>query len=342
MKKITLFFLTALLSFSVKAQELEILLLANGDANQLLQNYMAPVMNGMQYSLNNGWYHTAKTHKKLGFDITVGMNASIVPNASKSFLFSPSDYEYLSLESGSNTISTVMGDANNSKLGIRIPEANNYKVAEFTMPDGIGKDLPLNAVPSPVIQASIGIPLNTDLSIRFSPKVNTGDIQGNLIGIGLKHNLMQYFGPLDKLPLNVALLGGYTTMDVTYKLQNVNGLPGANQEAAFNLTTYTVQAIASIDLPVVSIYGGIGYDKGTSTLKMNGTYELSYDVKDNTDTVIGSITESVKDPINLNFETNSVRGTLGARLNLGFFKLFGDYTVKEYNTLTAGIAFSFR
>ena len=89
MKKITLFFLSALLSFSVKAQELEILLLANGDANQLLQNYMAPVMNGMQYSLNNGWYHTAKTHKKLGFDITVGMNASIVPNASKSFLFSP-------------------------------------------------------------------------------------------------------------------------------------------------------------------------------------------------------------------------------------------------------------
>jgi hypothetical protein len=44
----------------------------------------------------------------------------------------------------------------------------------------------------------------------------------------------------------------------------------------------------------------------------------------------------------MDFDTSGARVTLGARLNIGFFKIFGDYSVKEYNTITAGIAFSFR
>ena len=172
MKKITLILLF-ILSFSVKSQELEMLLLANADANLLLKNYMTPVMEGMSYSINDGWYHTAKTHKKLGFDITINANAAIVPKSSRTFQFNESDYQYLTLESGDSKIQAVMGGTNNSKIGVRIPEANNFKVAEFDMPDGIGGDFPLNAVPSPMIQASLGIPFDTDISIRYLPKVNT-------------------------------------------------------------------------------------------------------------------------------------------------------------------------
>jgi hypothetical protein len=50
----------------------------------------------------------------------------------------------------------------------------------------------------------------------------------------------------------------------------------------------------------------------------------------------------VTDPINLNFDTKGLKTTLGTRISLGFFKLFADYTLQEYNTITAGIAFSFR
>ncbi|PKP13574.1 MAG: hypothetical protein CVU08_04765 [Bacteroidetes bacterium HGW-Bacteroidetes-3] len=338
MKKIPLLLLF-LLSFSVKSQDLELLLLAKDDSNLLMKNYMAPVMEGMLYSLNDGWYHTAKTHKKLGFDISISANAAIVPNSSKTFQFNASDYQYLTLESGDSKIQTVMGADNNSVIGVRIPEGQNYKIAEFSLPDGIGNDLPLNAVPSPMIQASVGIPFSTDISIRYLPKINTDDVEGNLIGFGIKHNLMQYLGPLDKLPLNVALFAGYTSMDATYNLGNVStGFAGSNQEATFKLNAYTIQTIASLDFPIISLYGAIGYDKGTSTLKLKGTYELQYTYEGSNNTV----TESVTDPINMDFNANGVRGTLGARLNIGFFKIFGDYTLKEYNTVTAGIAFSFR
>ncbi|WP_457609658.1 DUF6588 family protein [Lutibacter sp.] len=338
MKKLSLILLFFILSFSSKSQNLDILLLASDDASLLFKNYMSPIMNGMAYSLNDGWYSTAKTHKKLGFDISFNVNTAIVPKSSRTFLFNANDYQYLTLESGDSNIQTIMGSNNNSKIGVRIPEANGYKVADFNMPDGVGGDLPLNAVPSPVIQASIGMPFSTDISIRFLPSINTNDVEGNMFGIGIKHNLMQYLGLLDKLPLNVALFAGYTTMSSTYNLQNVSTLAGNNQEASFNLSAYTIQAIASLDFPIITLYGGVGYDKGSSTLKIKGTYQLEYTLENTNIT----ITDSVTDPINMDFNANGVRGTLGARLNLGFFKFYGDYTIKEYNTVTAGIAFSFR
>jgi len=315
------------------------LLLANNDASLLFQNYMSPVMDGMSYSLNNGWYHTAKTHKKFGFDISINANAAIIPNAEKTFQFNENDYQYLSLESGDSKIQTVMGSNNNSKIAVRIPDGNGggFKVATIDMPDGIGGDVPLNAVPSPMLQASVGVPFDTDISIRYLPKINTNDVEGNLIGFGIKHNLMQYFGPLDKLPLNVAIFGGYTIMNTTYNIDKIN-----NQEATFKLNAFTIQTIASLDFPFITIYGGIGYDKGTSTLKLNGTYSLDYEIKDNSGNVIDNVSESVTNPINMDFNANGARGTLGVRFSLGFFKIYGDYTIKEYNTISTGIAFGFR
>ncbi|SDX38341.1 hypothetical protein SAMN05444411_10551 [Lutibacter oricola] len=336
MRKLSLFLLGLLFSMSVKAQEFELLLLANDDASLLMKNYMTPVMEGMQSGMNNGWYHTAKTHKKLGFDITILANAAMVPTSSQSFEFNSADYKYLS--SSSSTINTIMGGENNSTIDIRIPEAGNYKIASFTMPDGIKDDVPLSAVPSPMIQASLGVFKGTDLSVRYLPEIKTDDVEGNLIGLGVKHDIMQYLGPLDKLPLNIAVFGGFTKMDATYLIGDINGLQGSNQEATFELTTYTAQAIASLDFPVITLYGGIGYEKGTSTLKLNGTYELDYTIEGTNTT----ITESVTDPINMDFDTDGISAKIGARLNIGFFKIFGDYSIKNYNTATAGIAFSFR
>ncbi|PCH53416.1 MAG: hypothetical protein COC22_02815 [Flavobacteriaceae bacterium] len=340
MKKLTFLLLAIVVSISAKSQDLDALLKAGDDASLLFQNYMEPVMDGMTYSLNDGWVTTAKTHKKLGFDLTINVSTSIVPNSSRTFQFNATDYKYLSLQSGNSEIQTVMGGNNTTKIDVRIPYSNgNFKITEINMPDGLGGDLPLNAVPSPMIQASVGIPFSTDISIRFLPKINTNDVDGNLFGAGIKHNLMQYFGPLDKLPLNVALFVGYTTITSTYNLQNVSTLDGNNQEVDFKLNAFTIQAVASLDFPIITLFGSLGFDKGNSTLKVKGSYKLVY-IDATTNISLPPIT--VNNPINMNFNTNGFRGTLGARLNLGFFKIYGNYTIKEYNTISTGISFSFR
>ncbi len=64
---------------------LETVLLAKEDAQKLLQGYTHPLAKSFIYGLNTGWAHTAKTHKQLGFDLTLGVGASMVSDADLSF-----------------------------------------------------------------------------------------------------------------------------------------------------------------------------------------------------------------------------------------------------------------
>ncbi len=349
MKKLTLLFLVIILSFSVKSQNLESILLASkDDANKLFNNYLEPAVQSLMYGMNNGWYHTAKTHKKLGFDISIGFSAAIAPSEKEFFQFIASDYSDFTSVVGNGKIPTVLGEDTQTTVNIIIPEnsledPNGNPITHpqlstsFQMPGGIGNDLPLNAAPTPTIQVGVGLPFSTDLKVRFVPKVGSDDIKGQLFGLGLQHNLMQYLGPLDKLPLNVSILGAFTNMTVEYDIQ-ARLSSGANQKAEFKLQTYTIQAVASLDFPVISLYAGVGYNVGNATIKLLGDYDLTYNV-DGTNVAYPF---TLTDPINMDFDANGVRGTLGVRLNLGFFKLYGDYTLQEYNTISTGIAFSFR
>ena len=65
---------------------------------------------------------------------------------------------------------------------------------------------------------------------------------------------------------------------------------------------------------------------------MNGTYTFDKG---------GSDQQNITPP-SLGFDANGFKTTLGARLSLGFFKIFADYTLQEYHTVSAGISISIR
>ena len=330
--------LLCIATISSKAQELEsILLAANADANKLTKAYMNPAMKGLIYGMNSGWYHTAEVHKKFGFDLTIGLNASMVPE--KDELISFSSLGLTSITSTSTTSPTIAGSGDGANVDVNATVQGQSVSATFQMPSGIKDDLPLNAIPTPAVQLSLGLPYKFDVMLRLVPEVGDEDVKGKLLGIGLKKEITSIFGPLEKLPLHVSLLAAYTSMDVNYSMDGTN-IPGNNQNAEFKLKAYTAQAIASLNFPIINFYGGIGYSAGTSTLKILGTYELEYETGQPSPN--DTITETVTDPIGLDFETNGFRATIGTRLSLGFFKLFADYTFQEYNTLSGGIAFSIR
>lgn len=348
MKRIILLVLISISGFVAKAQDLGDILLAADDASKLTENYMSPAMKGLMYSMNGGWYSTAKVHKKFGFDITIEANTSFVPKAEELFAFISSDYTYTSLPNGEQFLPTVMStDDSEASVDIRIPyESNTYKVASFNMPGGIGNDIPGNAVPGPMVQAGFGLPFHTDIKLRYVPKIAfNNELDAGLIGIGLQHDLTQYFGPIDNLPLSISVLAGFTTTNVTYKITDDNltdEITVTNGEAAFKMDTWTVQALGSLDFKIITLYAGLGINNGSSSIKVKGDYDLTYDIQDSNGNTVSTINESITDPIDINFDASGFRTTLGARLNLGFFKIFGDYTLQKYNTLSAGIAFSFR
>jgi hypothetical protein len=65
---------------------------------------------------------------------------------------------------------------------------------------------------------------------------------------------------------------------------------------------------------------------------MTGDYTLNY----------GPLSRTISDPINSEFDAGGFRTTIGSRLSLGFFKIFGSYTLQEYNTVNLGMAISLR
>lgn len=345
MKKIILLFpLSFFLLFSnLKAQELETILLAKEDAQKITNAYLNPAMKGLIYSMNNGWYHTAKVHKKFGFDVTIGFSGSFFPEKERIFNIMDLNLSKNSSVVGNvKTSPTIAGSKNIAPAKVRYSTTiQGQEVSQdFELPKGAKEDFPISAVPAPSIQIGVGLPFKFDAMLRFTPKVGNKDVKGSLFGIGVKKEITSWFGPIDKTPLHISLLAAYTNMNVDYAMEGSTGkVATKNAAAEFKLNSYTVQAIASLNFPVINVYGGIGYNGGSTNLNMVGTYILSYDTGI---PATPKVEESVTNPFKLKSKASGINATLGARLSLGFFKLFGSYTIQEYNSLNAGIAFSFR
>tara|TARA_B100001059_G_scaffold236195_1_gene285424 strand:+ start:23243 stop:24289 length:1047 start_codon:yes stop_codon:yes gene_type:complete len=348
MKKLNIFCILCLGLNSINAQDIGNLLLAGDDASLLSENYLNPAISGMMSGMNSGWYTTAKTHKKFGFDLTLGMSASFTPEKDQTFNFISSQYNYVTLEGGNSQLPTVMSDiANETTFQVSVPNAaGNFKVATFTMPGGAVSEMPVNATPTPHIQIGLGLPFNTDIKLRYVPTINyDSKVNGSLIGIGLQHDLTQYLGLISKLPFSISILGAYSKANVDYSIDNNNlssEISATNGLATYSLDTWTVQALGSLDFKILTFYAGFGYNSGTANFDVNGDYTLTYDVEDSNGNSIATVNENISNPINLDFNSNGIRATLGTRLNISFFKIFADYTMQEYNTVSLGIAFSLR
>lgn len=344
MRKLLLAFVCVFaFNFNTKAQTtdgFEAILLAADDSEKLLGAYISPAMTGLIYGMNSGWYHTAKVHKKFGFDISIGLNASIVPSESEIFRFA--DLGLSSAVSSTSATGATVAGPNNLEAPVTFTGTiqGQSVSAMFNMPGGVKDDLPLNAVPTPAVQFSLGLPGKFDAMLRLVPEVGSDNVKGNLLGIGLKKEITSWFGPMEKTPLHVSLLAAYTKMTVDYDIQAESSIAGSGQRAEFDLSAYTVEAVASLNFPFINIFGGIGYNSGSSDLRMLGTYNLEYET--GLPAPNDTVTESISNPVDLAFDASGFKTTVGARISLGFFKIFGSYTLQEFNTINAGIALSFR
>jgi len=316
------------------------------DANLLLNNYMSPVLKGMGYGFNNGWYNTAKPHKSLGFDITFAFNLAVVPDADKSFTFNPADYNITNVQSGPTALPTVTGDnstsvleniINNQDLDPNLPPGTTV-LGTYNAPDGIGDDLSSYglkkvAIPAPIIQAGIGIYKGTEIKIRWMPSINTSDVRFKYFGVGGLHSISQWLPVFKDIPVDISAFMGFTKISAAFAINSGN-IAGANQEATFDVNTLTYQLLVSAHVAVLTGYVGLGMDNFKSTFKMLGTYDV-YPGQ--------PLIPSITDPINLEQKGDGgFRTTMGARLKLAIITFHVDYTFREYNTLSFGLGFSFR
>jgi hypothetical protein len=341
-------FVFSLTSFS-QFKDVDFLRSAPADGGKYLQAYMTPFANAFGAGLNGGWYNTAKPHKFGGFDITFSASAGIVPTSAETF-----DVTKIGLSSslsGTGMASSVAGpDKSGPLMTYRV---NGVTLATFNAPKGTN----WRYVPVPTAQIGIGLPLGTELKVRFIPKININKGNVSLWGVGLVHSIMQYIPGNKALPLDVSLFAGFTKLQgnvpVDLQPEQANSLYTAPYDIAtsFNsqnlkvgVQALNISAIASLNLPVITFYGGLGYCKTKTTMDLSGNFPTPTPVA--TSPYYQYNNSGVKkgtDFPNLDIENFSgLRANIGFRIKLAIVTIHADYTRAQYNVITTGLGFSFR
>lgn len=340
---LSLLFLTLVVGHTVHAQDDFDRLLEAGveDANTLLDGYVSPALKGFGTGLGNGWYNTAATHKSGGFDLTVTVNAAFVPDDD---LFYSPVLQNGGLTGGATQAPTIFGPEDN------LPDYSYRYTQEvdgqpqtfegtFQAPEGLDLEdqIGSNLVPVPMAQLSVGIIKNTDIKIRWTPEIDLGD-DGTfkLIGFGIMHDIKQHIPGIKLLPFDLALFAGYTSVSSEVQFEagdSGSGVSTDNGLGIFDVNTLTIQALISKKFSVLTLYGGLGFNSVNSEIALEGDYVV---LDDNNNRATYS------DPISVDVSAGGPRITAGFRLKLAIFTLHADYTIQEYNTLTAGFGFSFR
>jgi hypothetical protein len=178
-----------------------------------------------------------------------------------------------------------------------------------TGPNGLAENYAgganLNILPLAVPQASIGGLWGTEVSFRFFA-MDVGEEVGkmDLFGWGIRHSISQY---IEDFPVDLAV--GYYNQ--SYKL-------GSYIDAKMGLAI----AQADYSLGILDFYGGMGYEMN----KMDIEY---------------TIDEETNDVVTHNFENNPFRFVAGVNLNLGVFKIHGDYNLSKNSVFSLGMGLEF-
>ena len=286
------------------------------EVEQLLTSYISPLPQALGAGLNSAWWTTAKPHKKLGFDINLSITPIFIPDADKSFNIGNEG----SFKGGKTA--TIFG-------GINDGGAVNYEDSIVPMPNGFG----IGFVATPMLQAGIGLPLKTEIDFRYSPKFKTKYFNLGLIGLGVKHDLLQWIPVLNKLPIDLSVMAGHSQLNTRFDIQD--------QDIDLNVKATTINLLLSKKVALLTAYAGIGYNHTSSNIA------ITLD-EQNT-----SFLNSINDLSNINlselttidFENHTdLKANIGARLQLTLLTINTSYTVTQsgYKLFTAGIGVSLR
>ena len=315
MKKLLFILLAGLIGLSSFGQTQNILANDIAQGEKLIEAYFTPMAGSFGAGLNSGWYNTAKPHSLGGFDLTLTLNTVIIPSSAKTFNIKAAGGDIFTYND--NEASTIFGSAdattmtyNNNSTGLDV---------DFEMPGGFKTP----AIPLPMIQAGIGLIKNTAIDVRYMPMLNVGDnINVNLFGIGIKHDLLQWIpGIGNAIPMSLSLQGGYTSLNTELEI--------LGQEVSLKTKATTINLVASKKLLMVTGYVGLGYNSATTTFTTDANFDL------------GGIQFDEK--VEVAFESNNnLRTNIGLRLNMTVVTIQADYTFAEYPTATLGLGVSLR
>lgn len=306
---------------------------ASTEVNSLAYSYLKPFGEEFGKTLNTGWYTSAKPHKLGGFDIT--FSATAIPISSSMKEYNANDIlsgsKVLRVKPGDNPITpTVLGKDDYGPT-VELIEPNT-KVVLSSMKLPQGANFPV--IPMVNYNIAVGLPFHTDVAFRFVPNISIKDDgKFGMWGFGIKNEFKEFIPVLNMLPFNMSAFLGMTKYKLSWNMKDNSFADKRyqNQELSTDATSYTARLLVSKSIPVLTVYGGLGYNSNSSSYKLKGAYQYNNVPINNS-----------QDPFNLDYNSTGFVFNGGLRVKLALFMLFADYTYASTSMYSAGFGFTFR
>ncbi len=272
----------------LKAQNVENYLaqiIVNGYGKDYVTDYMQPLANTLEMGLSGAMYHRGYTKGFPRFDVGISSVYVPLPNEAKSFM-SPNNMTISGVSVGQKDVPTVFGSSD-VQYDAAIPGTNQDFFA------------------LPLLQVNLGLLANLEATARFA--TTDVDYLGKLTvyGGGVKYGLSEL------LPI------GLPFVDFSVQADYHKFILGDFIDAGtFNMN---FQVSGSVPVLPIDIYGGVGYDQSSMTIKTNAL----------------DVPVPIGDVI-LNGE-NKLHFNLGASVTLTMLNIHAAYNVGKYNYFSGGI-----
>lgn len=288
--------------------------------------YARPITSGLGAGLAGGWFRSGTSLGPLGIQVGVrGVGAFVPPDDETFRPVLPQDLTVDAL--GGRTFAQPYGSAD----GLETPTAAGEGPGAVVRPEGEfraallaaglspsdfalrfprGFDFP--AVPVGALQVDVGVAPGVDVSGRFVPEVEIDSEVGSAqsTGGGVKLSVTDWMpGPT---PVDVALAGGIQTVEVGDYL-TTDARHGS--------------VLVSRHFSALTLFVSGGLEEAESEVE----YRVESDVLPEGGTTVAFEDEGV----------NTERLTAGFKLDLLFLQLSADYSVAEYETVSAGVGVQF-
>jgi len=312
----------------------ELLAAGVADTQRFAEHYTAPATDGLVYGISNGWFNTAKSPQRFGFEISIIGNTSFIKDEKKSFNMVVSDFENIRFQdnSSSKVVPTVFGASSSETVILTYddPIFGNQEVS-VALPGGIGSS-ESSFVPTAFLQVSFSPLKGTQIKARIVPKMAYQDAELNAYGFGIQQNLISWLPANKVLPVAISAVIAYTHLDGVYDFTSSNIVAGENQRMTLDVNSMLYQLVVGTKLKIINFYGSIGLIQGKTTTELLGRYKI----------VNGAVSsDDIINPISITNKISGMRTTLGTSLKFEIFGINADYTIAEYDSASLGINFGF-
>ena len=194
-----------------------------GEMRFLADKFAGPAAEGAAYQAGAGWFTSATALKPWKVEVSFQGNALIVPSNRQNFTISNNDFA--GVHSGGSPILSIEGEGSNAVVPTAFGgETETYFVGEV---DYLGNTVPIrfraieginkNILAYPFVQATVGLPYETEFSARILPQLTVDGVAFTTYGAAVKHNFTQYFRFNNEDDFQASAIIAFNKFDAEYE-----------------------------------------------------------------------------------------------------------------------------